>query len=193
MTQNIELHFQLEKKKKETPKCTTMVQTSCAPAKRPRATAAAEVLIPKKKNPQNQTTTTTTSNHVPNCKCNKQEEEDAGRIDEQLELQRICEDLEEREERYKTCAEEDEVGRAAAVKGGGGLPGHVRGGDRAGIAAVATATGGWAVRGLPPSCFASSVWASRVSPRSLVSVSTYLLATYLSPPPMIGTYSPPPS
>jgi hypothetical protein len=61
-----------------------------------------------------------------------------------LELQRICEDLEEWEERYKTCSEEDEGGRAAAVKGGGGLPGHVRGGDRAGIAAVATATEGWA-------------------------------------------------
>jgi hypothetical protein len=110
-----------------------------------------------------------------------------------LELQLICDDLEEREERYKTCAEEDEGGRAAAVKGGGGLPGHVRSGDRAGISAVATATGGWAVRGLPPSCFASSVWASRVSPRSLVSVATYLLATYLPPPHMIGTYSPLPS
>jgi hypothetical protein len=67
------------------------------------------------------------------------------------------------------------------VKGGGGLPGHVRDGDRAGIAAVATATEGWAVRGLPPSCFAATVWASSVSPRSLVSVSTYLLTTYHSP------------
>jgi hypothetical protein len=100
-----------------------------------------------------------------------------------VELQLICEDVEEREERYKRCAQEDEGGRAAAVKGGGGLPGHVRSGDRTGIAAVATATKGWAVRGLPPSYFASSVWSSRVSPRTLVSVSTYLLATYLPQPP----------
>jgi len=170
-----------------------MVQTSRAPAKRGLVQQQQQkFLYPTKKfkkTPQNQTTTTTTtSNHVPNWKCNKQQEEDAGRIDQQVQLQRVYEDLEEREERYKTCAEEDEGGRAAAVKGGGGLPGHVRGWDRAGIAAVATATEGWAVRGLPPSCSASSVWASRVSPRSLVSVSTYLPTFYLPPPTTLDWY-----
>jgi hypothetical protein len=55
MSQNIELHFH-PKKKRKTPKCTTMGQTSCAPAKRPRATAAAaEVLTPKKKKTKTKT------------------------------------------------------------------------------------------------------------------------------------------
>jgi hypothetical protein len=38
-----------KKTKRKIPKCTTMVQTSCAPAKRPRARAEAEVRIPKRK------------------------------------------------------------------------------------------------------------------------------------------------